>query len=300
MKVSNKFFARARQLIVLLAAFYSSASFACNPYMTLGSPYYNPSRFQFVMDNGSRAAGGLTHEQYLEALSKLQRIYDPIFQAKGGELYFPPEDWDNGDVNGTVDRQGTKWRVRVFGGFARHPKTTRDAMLLVTCHEIGHQLAETAYYPNDPYKWAAAEGQADYYSTLKCMRLVLADEDNRAAVDALNVPNRVRTECETQFSDPMDQLICQRGAMAGFQMTTVWESEPYSFSFDRKDETIVTSTYYWHPNNQCRIDTYLAGAACTVPASVDVSKDSYRTGTCNKADGFTSGLRPACWYKEPI
>ena len=54
-----------------------------------------------------------------------------------------------------------------------------------------------------------------------------------------------------------------------------------------------------HPEGQCRLDTYLAGAVCPVSWMESLSKKDPNHGSCNRDQGFTTGLRPLCWFKPP-
>lgn len=276
---------------------FSVPSFSCNPYLTVGSPYYNPTKYLDYIEN-QLPGSGLTEQQYFEAIAKVKAIYDPIIQAKGGILDFPAELWKNNDVNGTVNRHADgRWTVEVFGGYARHRLATLDSLYFIICHELGHHLGETIYYA-DEYSWASGEGQADYYSTTKCMRHILEKEDNESYLKTISYPLSVLDKCERQFSNRSDQLICIRGAMAGHDMTNIWDNGRPTFSFDTPSQKVTQSTYIYHPDNQCRIDTYLQGALCEVVATVEPDKSDYRIGNCNTSTGHAIGARPACWFNE--
>lgn len=284
----------------LVAILFSVHSFAlaCNPYMTLGSPYFNIKKSQYNFVSNIRSENqGLTKEQFDSTLEKVRLIYNPIFQARGGELVFPESNWENSSVNGTVNREGNIWNVLVYGGYARHRLATVDALLFIACHEIGHHLGETHYYSGE-YSWAAGEGQADYYSTLKCLKIVYENEDNEAALSNTQVPEFLVKSCEDKYKDHKNQLICQRSALAGFQMLNIFENGSGGFKFETPTAYVTSKTYHRHPEKQCRLDTYFAGSVCDIDPLIDVSAISYKTGTCNKADNYNYGLRPACWFNE--
>ncbi len=271
-------------------------AWACNPYMTIGSPFYNPLKFQMIFS--ASATGGITQDEYNEILAKFMDYYGPIVQARGGELELT-DSWDDSMVNGFARRQDNKWIVSALGGYARHPLATKDAFAFLMCHEMGHHLGGTPTYPATSIPWASAEGQADYYATLKCMRVMFAGEDNETAVTRLNPPQFLRDSCERQFTDRLDQLLCVRGAMGGYAMTQIWENGSGTFQFDTPSSEKVNRTSHWHPENQCRIDTYFQGSMCEVSASVDVSGTDALAGTCNASAGHAVGFRPGCWYAEP-
>lgn len=288
----------AKCISVLLGfSFLIQQSQACNPYQTIGSPHYDPLIF-LDYELFSAPGSGLSKEIYLDAIEKVKKIYEPIVNAKGGTLDFPEHHWSNNSVNGTVNRYSDgRWTVDVYGGYARHKLATVDSLLFILCHELGHHLGETHYYSGS-YFWASGEGQADYFSTTKCMRNVLENEDNEAYLKEVSYPDFLKSQCESQFANYKDQLICIRSALAGYGMTKVWVNGNVNFSFDTPTQTKASATYTYHPEHQCRIDTYLQGALCEVPASVENIPGDYRVGNCNISTGHEVGLRPGCWFNE--
>jgi hypothetical protein len=283
-------------LVLALATGWMPQAFACNPYMSENSPYFNPLKFQYQF-TASAQGGGITRDEYDEMIARFLAYYGPIVASKGGELVFPDE-WDDSMVNGFARRNGNKWQVHALGGYARHPNSSKDAFAFLLCHEMGHHIGGKPHYPATSIPWASAEGQADYYGSLKCMKQIFANEDNEAAVAALNAPVYLHETCERQFANRLDQLLCIRSAMGGWAMTQIWENGKGSFKFDTPSTNKVTTTQHWHPANQCRIDTYLAAALCDAPTHVDVDNADVRIGTCNESTQHTVGFRPHCWYAE--
>ena len=106
--------------------------------------------------------------------------------------------------------------------------------------------------------------------------------------------------CQAQWSHPADAEICVRSSMAGLSFAKVsqeFESNPVALNFTKPDLTVVTSLFESHPKGQCRLDTFLQGALCSVDKSVDFSETDVTIGACNKSTGHAIGLRPSCWYK---
>ena len=127
----------------------------------------------------------------------------------------------------------------------------------------------------------------------------MANDDNENIVRQMNVDEVADQKCDEQFSVGNDAAICKRISMGGFASSSLFADmnggrEP---AFDSPDRTIVRSTQESHPAYQCRLDTYFQGANCTVDEAIDVSNRDPNTGTCNRADNFTEGLRPLCWFK---
>lgn len=247
----------------------------------------------------SSMKSGLTSEQYNEAIDRVIKVYSPIVKSQGADLVIERL-WDSDTVNAGTLRDGSKWIVRLYGGFARHPFITQDGFMLVICHEIGHHIggAPKKVIDSAPF-WSSTEGQSDYFATLKCLRKVFRHDENEEIIQSMEVPTTVRAECETSFSNSKEQALCIRTSMAGLSVAMVnadGRQLPMP-SFDVTDPTVVDVTQNDHPVPQCRLNTYFEGSVCEVPSTKAVSQSNENTGTCNQKDNFTRGLRPSCWFK---
>src|SRR5690606_31922377 len=110
-------------------------------------------------------ARGLSENQFHDVLNRIEAEFSGDAAARGARLIVSRL-WSNGTVNASASRFGNSWIITMYGGFARHPAISYDAFAAVACHELGHHLAGVPKYNGT---WASAEGQADYYSTLKCL-----------------------------------------------------------------------------------------------------------------------------------
>ena len=72
--------------------------------------------------------------------------------------------------------------------------------------------------------------------------------------------------------------------------------EPASH-FDTPDQNVVSATNDEHPAAQCRLDTYFQGSLCSKAYTIDMSMTDPAVGGCVASQGYTSGMRPQCWYK---
>lgn len=237
--------------------------------------------------------------EFNAVIDKVVAIYDPIITQMGGSLKVE-RNWDDGTVNAYASRRGGTWNVAMFGGLARHNTITSDGFALVVCHELGHHIGGAPKKASFWSTWASNEGQADYFSTAKCLRRVFRAEANSAQVLAeMNVPKVVVDTCAEQFSANEDQLICQRGAMAGLSTAKLFQalrSQTTEPEFDTPDTNVVSRTNDNHPATQCRLDTYYSGALCSVDELVDVDQADEAVGVCYAQAGDTVGLRPKCWF----
>ena len=237
--------------------------------------------------------------EFNAVIDKVVAIYEPIISQMGGKLNVE-RNWNDGTVNAYASRRGGTWNVAMFGGLARHNTITSDGFALVVCHELGHHIGGAPKKASFWSTWASNEGQADYFSTAKCLRRVFRAEANSAQVVAeMNVPKVVIDTCSEQFTSQEDQLICQRGAMAGLSTAKLFQAlrnQTTAPDFTTPDANVVSRTNDNHPATQCRLDTYYSGALCSVDELVDVDQADEAVGVCYASAGDTVGLRPKCWF----
>jgi hypothetical protein len=249
----------------------------------------------------AKRLGGITEAQFNNAIERVEVLYAPIVAQQGGKLVID-RDWDDATVNAYAQRSGTNWMVNMFGGLARHETITEDGMSLVVCHEIGHHIggAPTKAYGS---AWASNEGQADYFSNLKCLRRTFLNDDNIAIVGAMNVPAALTNACAKAWTTAEDKAICVRGGMAGDSVAKLFaslRSQANPAKFDTPDASAVSSTNDNHPATQCRLDTYFQGSLCEVNFNDNVERTSEVAGTCHGSLGHKIGLRPTCWFKAKV
>ena len=279
--------------LVLLLSFISSLSIAA---VTTKS-FLPPNDLWIGTDQVVR--GGITRGPFKSLMKKIGRVYGPIVKERGGRLNLKGK-WSNGTVNAYAQRAGRDYkiyRVRIFGGLARHPAMTIDGLAVVVCHEIGHHIGG---YPRR--SWATNEGQSDYWATLKCFRRVFFDDDNIQVMSSVDIPEVVNSKCSSNFSTPNEVALCNRSAMAALSLAKVLQqlnNIPKEPDFNTPDPKIVTRTSFKHPPAQCRLDTYFSGAICDVDYREEVSYRLPNKGVCARVDGYETGRgsRPRCWYK---
>lgn len=178
-------------------------------------------------------AHAIVKTQYDAALDQIQKKYDPIFQKAGYRLRII-RSWNDSTVNAQAWWTGSTCNVEMFGGLARYPGITTAAVRQVALHEIGHCLGGAPFYPGEDM---SAEGQADYYSTsVGCPALGVA-----CKASSLNLARSLAS----MSSEPKP-----------------WRPGP--------SLPAVSTTYFEHPEAQCRLQTYDAG--------------------------IVKGARPRCWF----
>jgi hypothetical protein len=280
-------------ITLALALTLSGSVFACSEDGTTGFLPENDLRIPV----GTKLLGGLTEAQFNAVIDKVEVLYTPIVSNMGGNLKIARK-WTDATVNANATRLGA-WNVNMYGGLARHQAITEDGFALVLCHEIGHHLGGAPKVGMILNRWASNEGQADYYATLKCLRLVFQNDNNDAVVKKLNAPAALTNACAKAWPDKTDYNICVRNGMAGASVAGLFaalRSQPEG-RFETPDATVVKKTNDAHPAHQCRLDTYFQGALCEKSFNEEVSQKDEVKGTCHASTGHTSGLRPLCWFK---
>ncbi|MBI4349082.1 MAG: hypothetical protein HY553_19750 [Elusimicrobia bacterium] len=240
------------------------------------------------------AAGGITEAQFNAVLDRAQEVYGPIVAAAGGNLVINRL-WTNGTVNASAYQSGGTWYLNMYGGLARHPTITVEGFTLVACHELGHHLGAFPKY--DGNDWATNEGGADYYATLKCLRRVFPAGSRAETLDPI-----AEKTCAANFPDEGSRAHCGKGTMAGVSVAELFRAlrrETAPYKLDTPDPKQVAEMYDAHPAGQCRLDTYYQGALCTKPITEAQSETEPGPGACTAAQGYTTGIRPRCWYKPP-
>ena len=245
------------------------------------------------------AGFGITQGEFNAVLDRVQEVYGPIISRRGGVLEIQRK-WKDSTVNAKAQRITPRYIIEMFGGLARHDAITPDGFAVVACHEIGHHLGGA------PRKrgrhWASIEGQADYFAPLKCLRRLFKDGDNLDFVSDKKAPPEVMEACSKAHESPQDRAFCARAAMGGLSVAQMFHSFETSKpvpDFATPDPAIVESTRNSWPENQCRLDTYFAGALCPKPADAENDYDDPAPGTCTRAEGYAREARPRCWYKPP-
>lgn len=240
--------------------------------------------------------GGLSEEEYNQVIDRALAVMTPEIKKQLNKKLLIEKDWSNATVDAYATRDDQNNPVVVMsGGLARHPLMTKDAFLLLVCHEIGHHLggAPKILRGNSGLRgWSSAEGQADYYATSKCLPLFY-----KTGIDVKVFDNDQEAgDYKTALSKCRDNT-CARIVLAGLSVSKVFASLVSGMSepqLQLNDKTQVQKTIYTHPNPQCRLDTYFSGAICESGKDIPFDLNDPKVGACTS----DIGARPACWYYE--
>ena len=246
---------------------------------------------------GIKTSSELQEIETQNLLKRLENIYRPYAQGYGVNLSVK-FDWNNPEVNAFASRPDPKtYLITMTGGFARFPGMTYDAYMMVFCHELGHHFAGAPLKQNS---WASAEGQSDYWASMKCLRKVFSTDDNSKKLSGKAIPNEVKKKCDQIYINDNERKICYRISLAAFKLTNLMnqmQNIARGVDFLTPNSKITPSTILSHPDNQCRLDTYFNGILCDKDFSEKTTETDYRQGTCTEESGYTVGVRPRCWFK---
>ncbi|MFA6236375.1 MAG: hypothetical protein WC635_03520 [Bacteriovorax sp.] len=245
---------------------------------------------------GNKGAGGLSKDEFENAISSAMQIMGPEIKKSLNKNLIIEKKWDDGTVDAFATRDDQNNPVIVMnGGLARHPQMTRDAFLLFICHELGHHMGGAPKIlrgTSGLRSWSSAEGQADYFATSKCLPQFFKT--------GIDVKTFDTDQDSTNFKAALAKCRdngCVRATLAALSASRIFSSlvsgmpEP---KLTTSDLTKVSQTLYKHPNPQCRLDTYLAGANCELTPDIPFDNFDPKVRACIK-DNET---RPFCWFRE--
>lgn len=272
-----------------LATLLSFPLLACDGGMTMNKEISIPAF--------SSLANNITEKEYKDTLRYFERFFlDKVDLEHNAELIVMGS-WSANGVNAFTEQEDGKMIVVVNGGLARHKAITPDGLMGVLCHELGHHLG--GYPKKTTNRWSSAEGQADYYATMKCLRTVWEKTNNIAAMTNQEIPAKLKEECGVSYKTPEDQALCHRVALSGYSVALMIQDLDHDSidpKFETPDPTVRTTIDYLWPYAQCRLDTFFQGSICPVSKSVEFDERDEKTGACHQKSGDSRGMRPLCWF----
>lgn len=258
------------------------------------------SKLRFPVKNQKSAFGGISLAGAEMLAQRVKSVYGKRIKDLYKKELIINIDWENDRVNAHATKdENDNPVVVVRGGMIRHPEMTRDGLLMIICHELGHHYggAPKKFRGNSNKRsWSSAEGQADYFATNKCLPLIFADGSE-------NIQMRARGDDKNQESARnrcREDQYCIRSAMAALVVGKVFASlKPFweNPKLDLTDSSQVGVTQYKHPRPQCRLDTYIAGALCDAHHDTEFDSVDPKIGACYRPDNNDLGVRPLCWYR---
>jgi hypothetical protein len=268
---------------------FSLNSTACDGGMPLGE--------KVTIRENSIFANDMKEQQFKSILKEFEKFFLPMVESDNGRELIVIGSWASNTVNAFAEKIDDKVYITIYGGLARHQAITEDGLVATLCHELGHHYG--GYPKKSTNRWSSAEGQADYYATMKCLRRYWASADNKKALEGKVIPETLKLKCEQSFKNEDQQMLCQRMGLAGRSVSLMIQALDHDSiepKFDTPDTLRVRAMNYMHPYAQCRLDTYFNGALCPVSEMIEFDDDEETTGACHQKNGDFVGLRPQCWF----
>jgi hypothetical protein len=243
---------------------------------------------------------GINLIEYLQVISKIRNHYTPLLKAVGKTLVIESQ-WFSPKINAFSTQSGSTYSVYFFGGLARNKFMTKDAYLLVGCHEMGHHLGGFPKYTNPGMDWASGEGQADYFAALKCFKNIVQDDYQNRFPPLTSVPANLKKECLREKGKSVEYNICLRGIQAGYELGqalfyVMKKTKPEPGLHFQDDLTVVSETNIGYSNTVCRSETFRHGFLCSASSKTAVGLKSETIGVCHGKNGHRVGERPSCWF----
>ncbi|MDD0851518.1 hypothetical protein HBN50_00360 [Halobacteriovorax sp. GB3] len=239
-------------------------------------------------------------------IDQIEAIYGPHILKHEGYPLIVKRLWDNDRVNAyskkntDQNKKIVSYEIGAFGGLARYQHTTEDSFKLVLCHEIGHLIGGAPTWK--PFSQASSEGQADYFSTMKCFKRLEKHSNNKAIIEGFDIPSLGKDKCKAVYKNKADYFLCLRQIKAIEEISYTFadlsglSTRPQLDTPDPYVRMFILFNDY--PNPQCRVDTLFAGTLCNVANDDHLSLKLYNLGMCTDYSGHEYGLRPKCWYVE--
>lgn len=216
------------------------------------------------------ATAAVTEQQADQVISRLKEIYaSPFLEATFKDLVFF-KDFRKFEKRAYIEEKSLFFRITLEKGLLNAKETTSDSLALILCHEVGHALGGAPFKKSKTIdqsgetittmSWSSAEGQADYYATSICMKKYFENDYNSDFLHEKNIPSVVEVKC-LRFQDKEKENICKRTALAILPALEIINDSKTPISFSTPDQTNSEATLLSYPSLQCRLDTYLNGAA---------------------------------------
>lgn len=249
----------------------------------------------------------LSDEDVNEAVKVVLSSMAPVIQSLPREL-IPERTISDRNLSLAVSAWKDPVLTLEVNGRSCNEGLSRDGLLLLLCHEIGHVAggAPTRYfvYRNIPF---SVEGQADYFATSVCLPHVMKNMDNSSFLSSAEKNGDLQRICADAQGE-RELALCSRISLASLNaaqfLHRIWDTnfmkkQPGEIpSLHAHEDSVVSITNEGYPVPQCRLDTYVAGLKCRAkgtPRSYVTAPDAE---TSCGAPAFKA-KRPSCWYREP-
>lgn len=241
--------------------------------------------------------GAITKLEFHRTINRISATFSAELKALRPKLEIKHL-WDSPVVNAYASLTSEQRLIEVHGGLARFSHMTVDGFALLVCHELGHHLGGTPAPVVLSTGVLSAEGQADYFSTTKCLRRVYEKQNNERIIAKAMVPKSLADACSENFKARSEIAICIRSGLASLNASLYFAAmqQVAHPKIETPDLRVGLVTDKEYPRAQCRLDTLFQGAICNRSHQEPFSYTDERDGACHRALGDKVGMRPLCWF----
>lgn len=252
-----------------------------------------------------------TPAQWDEAIQEFSSVMIPLVEGMG-EIRLEPPIIDLKDTtrrNATpmpLPRKSTELRhyqIQVTSGMARMKELTRDGLIAVFCHELGHVIGGWPQRKD----LMSIEGQADYFASVGCMRTIWVNQKEKNKKLKGRVDPVAKRKCNSAWTHEDDRNLCYRISSSALSfIDTITRAEAMSgfsnpdYSFSSHSTKKPISTDEGHPDVQCRLDTFLNGSLCQQNYQFHKTPTTREMSAENFCQGEQKGSRPRCWFSPTM
>lgn len=154
--------------------------------------------------------------------------------------------------------------------------------VILFCHEIGHFKGGAPYKKrgrSQKLSWSSAEGQADYYSTLLCLKEFDIEKLGHRVVENKKINNEIMNLC--------DDFNCIKVLSSIYHVVKTYQKFTNShqeLTFYGVNTLPPMDTLLDYPSPQCRLTTMTRGYFC-------------KEANTEKVDcAYREYARPDCWF----
>lgn len=243
-------------------------------------------RFQILVDDPIRSP--IQKRDFLKVTLAVYETYVAEFKLNKTRVDIN-HDWERPFFTAFAKKEGEKhFSINFWGGLARIPGMTNDALALVACHEIGHIWGAKPMIRINHLSWSSTEGQSDYFATGACLKRYFKNTTSAQYHHEIESEASAYTLCRVQYPDDLDFSVCLKSIEAAKSFGKVLNylaQDDLRLDITTPSLQIIGQTLYnSYPTQQCRLDTLVNGSLCP--------QDEY---PCLNG----SGQRPKCWYSSP-
>lgn len=209
----------------------------------------------FYLPVGSTQVSSLTESDYQGVVQKfMARYFSKVYHQTGLPLIIPNE-WSSPYFAAFASKKEGYMQISLWGGMARAPGSNKAILATILCHELGHVLGGEPLQTIPGADWASTEGQSDFYASSVCMPDFFTAHPELAPIPS----PRALELCH-------ENKMCGQVLQAGFETVQFFQAYAYKEIIPVSLDTVASATKELvrnsYPSDQCRLDTYVAGAYC--------------------------------------